>query len=46
MKKVINARSIAELDKNNEIATFEITWARNIIDRIKGLFKKRDDSQR
>ncbi len=39
-KKTLNSKSIAQLDKDNELTTSEINLAHKIIDRLKGLFKK------
>ena len=45
-KGIITAQSIAQLDKDNELTTSEISIAHRIIEKIRGLLKKKDDHER
>lgn len=45
-KGIITAQSIAQLDKDNELTTSEISIAHRIIEKIRGLLKKKDGHER
>ena len=42
----IKAEDISELDKEKQLTTTEVSLARRIIEKIKSMFYKKDDSQR
>ena len=42
----INPKDIVELDTEKQLTTTEVSFARRIIEKIKSLFHKKDNSQR
>ena len=44
--QIINSEIIAKLDKKNKLTTTEINIAKKIIEKIRGLFRKKDGNER
>ncbi len=44
--QIINSEIIAKLDKKNKLTTTEINIAKKIIEKIRGLFRKKDENKR
>ena len=46
IEKYIDSRDIAELDRVSEITTSEISWGKRVIEKVRSLFKRKENNQR